>query len=69
MQPAGQAASGKVEGQRLVYSNRCGRVRLTNVIVQNKGIDWEHEDNIYWQHKVCCCSVLLKWSAPLASEA
>ena len=53
--PAGvsAAASSKVEGQRLVYSNRCGRVRLNNVTVQNKGVDWDSQDNVYWQHKVC----------------
>lgn len=45
--------SSKVAGQRLVYSNRCGRVMLKNVIVQNQGVDWDHEGNIYWQHKVC----------------
>ena len=53
---AGAAGSGNVEGQRLVYSNRCGRIRLNNVTVQNKGVDWDCEDNIYWQHKVCCPS-------------
>ena len=45
--------SSKVAGQRLVYSNRCGRVMFKNVIVQNQGVDWGHEGNIYWQHKVC----------------
>ena len=24
-----------------------------NVTVQNQGVDWGHEGNIYWQHKVC----------------
>ena len=43
----------KVEGQRLVYSNRCGRVMLKNVTVQNQGVDYSHEGNVYWQHKVC----------------
>ena len=42
----------RVEGQRLVYSNRCGRVRLNNVTVQNRGVDYNHEHNVYWQHKV-----------------
>ena len=53
--PTGVSASpsSKVEGQRLVYSNRCGRVRLNNVTVQNKGVDWDSQDNVYWQHKVC----------------
>ena len=56
--PAGAAGSGNVEGQRLVYSNRCGRIRLNNVTVQNKGVDWDCEGNIHWQHKVWCTSAL-----------
>ncbi|KAA6420439.1 MAG: low photochemical bleaching 1 [Trebouxia sp. A1-2] len=54
--------SSKVAGQRLVYSNRCGRVMFKNVIVQNQGVDWEHEGNIYWQHKVQrheSCTIIL----------
>lgn len=42
----------QVQGQRLVYSNRCGRVVLDNVTVQNRGVDWAHAGNIYWQHMV-----------------
>ena len=42
----------QVQGQRLVYSNRCGRILLDNVTVQNRGVDWAHDGNIYWQHKV-----------------
>lgn len=49
---AGYRQDSKVEGGRLVYSNRCGRVMLNNVIVQNRGVDWDHESNIFWQHKV-----------------
>lgn len=36
----------------LVYSSRCGRINMTNVTIQNEGIDWAAEDNIYWRHKV-----------------
>ena len=36
----------------LVYSSRCGRVRLHNVSVRNRGVDWKHPDNCYWQHQV-----------------
>ena len=39
---------------RLVYSNRCGRVRLHNVSVHNRGLDWDHPGNVYWSHKVGC---------------
>ena len=38
--------------ERLVYSHRCGRVRLRGVSVRNAGIDWEAPSNVYWQHKV-----------------
>ncbi|KAK9833071.1 hypothetical protein WJX74_006343 [Apatococcus lobatus] len=38
--------------ERLVYSHRCGRVRLRGVSVRNAGIDWEAPGNVYWQHKV-----------------
>lgn len=41
-----------MQGCRLVYSSRCGRILLNNVTVQNRGVDWAHESNIYWQHKV-----------------
>lgn len=47
----GQAATGPSDAQ-LVFSERCGRVRLVNVRVQNRGIDWEHPGNVYWRHKV-----------------
>eukprot|EP00884_Botryococcus_braunii_P021126 jgi/Botrbrau1/7698/Bobra.0159s0135.1 len=40
------------DSARLKYSNRCGRVRLHNVVVQNRGIHWENENNCYWSHKV-----------------
>lgn len=53
-----QRQSSKVAGQRLVYSHRCGRVMLNNVIVQNEGVDWDNECNIYWQHRVRYCQVL-----------
>ena len=37
---------------RLVFGNHNGRARLVDCAVVNEGIDWEHEDNVYWQHKV-----------------
>lgn len=33
-------------------ARRCGRVRLTGVVVRNAGIDWATGGNCYWQHKV-----------------
>lgn len=47
--PAGSPAA----DERLVFSSRCGRVRLTNVTVVNAGIDWDCPDNVYWRHMVC----------------
>lgn len=37
---------------RVVFGNHNGRVRLVDCTVVNDGIDWAHEDNVYWQHKV-----------------
>jgi hypothetical protein len=31
---------------------RCGRCRLHGVEIQNKGIDWHCNSNVYWQHQV-----------------
>ena len=38
--------------QRLVFSARCGRLRLSNVVVRNAGIEWADSSNVYWRHKV-----------------
>lgn len=31
---------------------RCGRCKLQNVKVLNKGIDWNSGNNVYWKHDV-----------------
>lgn len=36
----------------LQYGNGCGRCRLHEVQIRNKGIDWNCESNVYWQHQV-----------------
>ncbi|KDO68904.1 hypothetical protein CISIN_1g002690mg [Citrus sinensis] len=36
----------------LQYGYRCGRCKLNNVKVLNKGIDWDCGDNTYWKHDV-----------------
>lgn len=55
-------AHARKASDRLTFSNRCGRIRLQNVKVQNRGIDWEDEHNCFWSHKVRCrtlqCSFL-----------
>ncbi|XP_027337973.1 UTP--glucose-1-phosphate uridylyltransferase 3, chloroplastic [Abrus precatorius] len=42
----------------LHYGERCGRCKLQNVKVLNKGIDWTHGGNIYWKHDVKRSEVL-----------
>ncbi|GMH42585.1 hypothetical protein BSKO_10504 [Bryopsis sp. KO-2023] len=37
---------------RLVFGERCGRVRMERVAVKNAGVDWGHADNVFWRHKV-----------------
>lgn len=36
----------------LQYGRRCGRCKLQNVKVQNEGIDWSADENVYWKHDV-----------------
>lgn len=42
----------------LHYGRRCGRCKLQNVKVLNKGIDWKYGGNIYWKHDVQRSEVL-----------
>ncbi|KAG4923271.1 hypothetical protein JHK87_048811 [Glycine soja] len=42
----------------LHYGQRCGRCKLQNVKVLNKGIDWTCGENIYWKHDVQRSEVL-----------
>lgn len=39
-------------GERVVFSESCGRIFLRDLKVVNEGIDWSHPDNVYWEHKV-----------------
>nr|XP_010907871.1 UTP--glucose-1-phosphate uridylyltransferase 3, chloroplastic [Elaeis guineensis] len=50
----------------LQYGNRCGRCKLQNVKVQNKGIDWTSSNNVYWKHDVQrleCLKIILHGNA------
>ncbi|KAJ9518576.1 hypothetical protein QJQ45_018602 [Haematococcus lacustris] len=38
--------------ERLVFSPNCGRVLMTNVTIQNAGINWQSPSNVYWKHCV-----------------
>ena len=42
---------GHLEGRTLRYSDRCGKCRLRNVTVRNRGIDREAE-NVYWKNQI-----------------
>ncbi|KAL4350105.1 hypothetical protein HN51_031179 [Arachis hypogaea] len=42
----------------LHYGQRCGKCKLENVKVLNKGIDWTCGENIYWKHDVQRSEVL-----------
>jgi hypothetical protein len=35
-----------------VFSSRVGRVNMSNVVIQNAGIDWTSPSNVYWKHSV-----------------
>ena len=47
-----RAQQGGQPEPRLEYSQRCGRVRLRNVRVANRGVDWGSPRNIHWRHKL-----------------
>ncbi|GAX76097.1 hypothetical protein CEUSTIGMA_g3540.t1 [Chlamydomonas eustigma] len=38
--------------ERLMYSSRCGRVHLSNVMIRNQGVDWVAPGNVYWKHQL-----------------
>ncbi|KAH7283470.1 hypothetical protein KP509_34G009000 [Ceratopteris richardii] len=40
------------EEKILFYGKGCGKCRLERVTIQNKGVDWNSKQNVYWQHKV-----------------
>ena len=58
--------NGEEGGKKLMYSDRCGRIRLHDVRVNNRGVDWEDPNNVYWRHRVArteCCKIVLNGSA------
>lgn len=44
--------------QASCYFTRCGRCKLQNVKVLNKGVDWSYDGNMYWKHDVKRSEVL-----------
>ncbi|XP_068669032.1 UTP--glucose-1-phosphate uridylyltransferase 3, chloroplastic-like [Aristolochia californica] len=50
----------------LQYGQRCGRCKLQNVRILNKGIDWKSNENVYWKHELKrheTCKVILHGNA------
>lgn len=61
----GDSAQGVAGGSRapVLYSSGCGRIHLTNVTIENIGVDWHHPGNLYWRHRIHrheCCVVELQ---------
>ena len=61
MKEASVLSPGSGSSDRLVFNSQCARIRLNGVVIKNKGIDWQNKDNVYWQHKVMPCTILLHW--------
>lgn len=43
-------------------SDTCARIKLNNVAVRNKGIDYQNPHNVFWRHRVMrheCCRIVL----------
>jgi hypothetical protein len=62
-QPCNPPACAQAAESRLVFSQRCGRLRLHNVRVANRGADWEHPDNVWWRHSLArheSCRITLR---------
>lgn len=53
------------------YGHRCGRCKLQNVKVLNKGINWASSDNVYWKHDVQrfeCLKIVLQGNAEFEAK-
>ncbi len=65
-----EAVMGHIEGQKLIYSERCGRCILKNVTVRNKGIDHEMP-NVYWRNEIArleVCQIILRGMSEFYAE-
>jgi hypothetical protein len=64
------AILGHMEKGILTYSERCGRVRLKNVKIRNKGIDLEMP-NVYWKNEIArqeTCQIILRGMSEFVAE-
>ncbi|KAF3786957.1 hypothetical protein EJ110_NYTH24223 [Nymphaea thermarum] len=48
----GSTSSAESGSSLIRYGYRCGRCKLQNVKIVNKGIDWNNADNSFWRHDV-----------------
>jgi hypothetical protein len=64
------AVLGHLEKGVLTYSERCGRVILKNVCIDNQGIDLEMP-NVYWKNEIArteTCQILLRGMSEFVAE-
>lgn len=69
----GNAANGGTEGSDdlIAFGHRQPRVQLRNVRVVNRGVDWESQGNIYWEHRVRrreSCKIVLEGHSAFAAS-
>ncbi|QDZ18034.1 UTP--glucose-1-phosphate uridylyltransferase [Chloropicon primus] len=67
----GMAPVPRTSMKEIVYSDRCGKCKLENVKVENKGIDYSGMENIYWKHKVArleSCSIVLEGNSEFEAK-
>ena len=61
-----------IQANRLIsFGHRQPRVRLRNVSVVNKGIDWAASENVYWEHRIKrheSCSIELEGHSAFTAE-
>jgi len=65
-----ESVMGYTEGERLIYSERCGRCVLKNVTIRNKGIDHDMP-NVYWRNEIArqeVCQILLRGMSEFYAE-
>jgi hypothetical protein len=57
--------------KEILYSDKCGKCRLENVTVENKGIDYKRTDNVFWKHDVKRleqCEIVLRGNAEFVAK-
>jgi len=68
----GECVKVPLTGMREIkYSDKCGKCRLQNVKIENKGIDHARTENIYWKHEVKrreMCEIVLEGNAEFEAK-